>query len=98
MRIRKDESGQAIVLVAVSMAALIGFLALAVDVGGLFRDKRNLQIAADGAAMAAALDYLYYGSTTSAQAAGQAAATANGVTNGTGGAVVTVNGPPLNGP
>lgn len=93
MRIRNDESGQTIVLVALSMSVLIGFVALATDVGVLFHAKRNLQTAADGAAMAAALDYIYYGSVTSAQAAGQAAATANGVTNGTGGAVVTVRTP-----
>jgi hypothetical protein len=97
MRIRNDESGQTIVLVALSMTVLIGFLALATDVGVLFRARRNLQTAADGAAMAAALDYLYNGSVTSAQAAGQAAATANGVTNGAGGAVVTV-GSPTSGP
>ena len=98
MRIRNDESGQAIVLVALTMTVLIGFLALATDVGVLFRARRNLQIAADAAATAAALDYLYNGSISSAQAAGQAAATANGATNGVGGVSVTVNGPPQNGP
>lgn len=92
------ESGQALVLLAMSMLALLGFAALATDIGFMFRVRRNMQIAADAAATAAALDYLYYGSKTSAVTAGKAAATANGVTGGTNGATVTINDPPLSGP
>src|SRR5665213_2390404 len=95
---RKNESGQMLVLVALSMTVLLGFLALAVDVGLLFRSKRNMQIAADAAAVAGALDYKYNGNVTTAKAAAQVATTANGVTNGTNGAVVTINVPPVNGP
>ncbi len=80
-RILKDESGQVLVLTVLSMTVLVGFLALAIDVGMLFRAKRNMQIAADAAAIAGALDYKYNGSITSAQAAAQTAATANGVTS-----------------
>ena len=98
MKILKDENGQTLILVAVSMPVLIGFLAFAIDMGSLYRAKRNLQITADAAATAAALDYLYRGSVPSATSAAQAAATANGVTNGSGGGVVTVNSPPVNGP
>jgi uncharacterized membrane protein len=98
MIVRKSERGQALVLTGFCVVALIGFVALATDVGVLFRAKRNMQIAADAAATAAALDYLYNGSVTSAKTAGQAAASANGVTNGSGGAVVTINEPPSSGP
>src|ERR1035437_6746607 len=98
MRIWKDENGQVLVFVALSMTILLGFTALAVDIGTLFRAKRNLQIAADAGAVAAALDYYYTASKSSAVAAGKAAVTSNGVTNGTGGAVVTVNSPPASGP
>lgn len=98
MRIRDDESGHVLVLTALSMTILLGFTGLAADVGMLFDAKRNLQIAADAAATAGAVDYLYNGSTTSAQAAGQAATGLNGVTNGSGGATVTVNVPPSSGP
>jgi Flp pilus assembly protein TadG len=77
---RDNESGQALVLVALSMAVIMGFMALAIDVGLLFRSKRNLQIAADAAATAAAVNYLYYGNITTAKAAAVAAAAANGVT------------------
>lgn len=94
MRIRHDESGQVLVLAALCLTALLGFVALATDVGLLFRAKRNLQIAADAAASAGALDYLYNASNSTAIAAANAAAAQNGETNGSGGAVVTVNIPP----
>jgi Flp pilus assembly protein TadG len=81
LRIQKDEAGQVLVMTALSMTVLVGFLALAIDVGMLFRAKRNMQIAADAAAIAGALDYKYNGSITSAQTAAEAAATANGVTS-----------------
>ena len=81
LRILKDEAGQVLVMTALSMTVLVGFLALAIDVGMLFRAKRNMQIAADAAVVAGALDYKYNGSITSAQAAAEAAATANGVTS-----------------
>ena len=76
LRIQKDEAGQVLVMTALSMTVLVGFLALAIDVGMLFRAKRNMQIAADAAAIAGALDYKYNGSITSAQTAAEAAATA----------------------
>lgn len=98
MKIMRDQRGQVLVLAALSMITLLGFVALAVDVGILFRAKRNAQIAADAAAIAGALDYNYNTSVPSAKAAAQAAATANGVTNGTGGTVVTVSLPPADGP
>jgi len=55
MKIFRDESGQTIIVAAVFMALLaIGFMALAVDVGQLFRYKRMAQSAATAAALAAA--------------------------------------------
>jgi hypothetical protein len=48
--------------------------------------------------MGAAMDYLYNKSVTSAQAAGQADATRNGLTNGVNGVGVTINCPPSSGP
>lgn len=95
MRLLREQDGQALVIGALSMTAIIGFLALATDVGILFRAKRNVQIAADAAATAAAVDAKFG---LSASSAAQAAATSNGITNGVAGATVTVNSPPLNGP
>jgi Flp pilus assembly protein TadG len=55
---RKDfsqfQKGQAIVLVALMMVALTGMLALSIDVGNSFSQRRLLQTAADAAAMAGA--------------------------------------------
>jgi Flp pilus assembly protein TadG len=98
MKTLRDESGQMLILVALNMALLLAFLALAIDVGLLFHAKRQMQVAADAAAVAGALDYKYNASVTSAQTAGKAASSANGVTNGTNGAVVTINVPPKSGP
>ena len=95
LRIRRDQDGQVLILTALLMMTLLASMALAVDVGLLFRAKRNLQIVADAAATAGAQN-LNYG--LSASTAAQAAATRNGVTNGVGGAVVTVYSPPNDGP
>lgn len=80
MRRLGDESGQTLVMVALSMAVLLGFAAFATDIGVMLRAKRQAQSAADSAAIAAA-----WGLTqnTGAVAAGTAAATANGYTQGT---------------
>ena len=89
MRLWKDESGQAFVLAILSMSLLFGFMALAVDVGILFRARRNIQIAADAGAVAAAVAYKYnigLGNAIAsarAQSAGLAATSANGYANGT---------------
>jgi Flp pilus assembly protein TadG len=93
MRRLKDESGQVLVLTVLSMSLLIGFLALAVDVGTLFRAKRLMQTAADSAAIAGAQEYPY----GDWNAAAVAAAAQNGVVVANGD-VVTVNPKPLSGP
>ena len=86
MRFR-NERGQITVLTALCMAVLLGFAALATDIGALFRWKRNLQIVADAAATAAALDYykngLGTGSVASAQAAAENAISGNGLSGAT---------------
>lgn len=97
MKVFRDESGQMLVFTALTMTALLGFLALATDVGTLFRAKRQLQIAADAAATAGAMDVLFGYSNTQAIADARSAAAANGATNGSKGTVVTVNTTPLSG-
>ena len=99
MKLIRDDRGQTLVFTALSMAILLGFMALALDVSLLFRAKRRMQIAADAAATAAALDYYFTNSTTSANLMGQSAATNNGVTNGdSNGDVVAINCAPTSGP
>jgi hypothetical protein len=91
----KDESGQTLVLTAVSMTLLIGFLGLALDAGTLFRSRRQMQIAADGAAMAAATSYKFTGAVGTARTAGKNAGVVDGVPSASN---VTVNCPPQSGP
>jgi hypothetical protein len=90
MKLFRAEEGQTLVFTALSMAILLGFMGLALDVSLLFRQKRRVQTAADAAAIAAGIDYYYHGSSGtstcgvgigSIQCAAQLAATANGITD-----------------
>ena len=90
---RGSEAGQAIVVVALALVVILAILGLAVDMGYLRYTKRQLQTAADAAAMAGAAE-LPYGDVASAA---QADSASNGFTNGTNGVTVTVNNPPLSG-
>src|SRR2546426_8649910 len=51
---RRREGGQALILTVLAMAVLLGFAALAIDVGLVFEDRRGQQNAADAAALAGA--------------------------------------------
>ena len=53
-----DESGSILVIAAFGMIAIVGFAALAVDVGNLRLVRRQLQMAADAAAIAGALEVI----------------------------------------
>ena len=50
----RKQSGQAVVLVAVAVVVLTAILALALDGGGIYLDRRQIQNAADSAALAGA--------------------------------------------
>jgi len=93
MSFRKSESGNVLVLTAMCLTILMGFVAMAIDVGMLFHAHVQMQIAADAAAAAAALDYKY-GESTRVQSDATAAATQNGML-ATGSA--TINDPPTSG-
>jgi hypothetical protein len=104
----RDERGQVLVLTLLSMTVLMGFTALAVDTGVLFQAKRNMQIAADGAAMAGAVQ-LYYGPATQVQKStgktidlvkknAWAVAKLNGVDYTVSGNTVQIDYPPVDGP
>jgi Flp pilus assembly protein TadG len=106
-RRHEGESGQVLVLTAVVMAALMGFLALAIDAGMLLYQQRELQTAADAAAMAGALEVGTCGSTSNCsamQGAAKSAVTENGFstptvvtqcgTSSASGVILTVNNGP----
>ena len=50
----RNEHGQALIITLISFTVLLGFVGLAVDVGYMFYTKRQLQVAADAAALAGA--------------------------------------------
>jgi hypothetical protein len=91
MKILREESGQTLIFVALALTSVLGLVGVATDVGLLFHFKRNLQIAADGAAIAGALQLKLNPATVSSAATASAAK--NGVASG-----VTVNNPPASGP
>ena len=87
MKPLRDESGQTLVLSALLMCILMGFMALAIDVGVLFRAQRKAQTQADAAVTAGALCAVYgnafctqYGGTTW-QTVARGAATFNGMSS-----------------
>jgi len=54
----KDERGSVIIIVAVLMVVLLGMTAMAVDVGDLYQNRREMVNAADAAAMAGVQQFL----------------------------------------
>src|SRR5437868_7046408 len=53
-RVRHREPGQAIIIAATSMVALLGAMAMVIDIGIFFVVQRQLQTAADAGALAGA--------------------------------------------
>jgi len=96
VRILKEGGGQSAVWLAAFLGMLaLGFMALAVDTGYFFQQKRMAQSAADGAAIAAA-EEATAGDTGNMQAAANAIAKMNGFDPGSAvhPATVQVNSPP----
>jgi len=56
----REERGATLVFVAVSLGALLGFLALAIDLGAMFVARADAQRAADAAALAGASAFLTF--------------------------------------
>ncbi len=85
------ERGQILFLFALALVAIVAMTGLVLDGGSTFVQRRDMQNAADAAAMAGAYDYANNGSVTSAIVAAQAVAIANGYTHGVNGVSVTVS-------
>ena len=88
---RSTERGQAIVILALGMVALLAFAALAIDGGNTFVERRRAQNAADAAALAGARELWLHlsagdSSETSVRVDINAAAEDNGVADTTGSA------------
>jgi hypothetical protein len=85
-----SEAGQAIILIAITMLAMLMIVGLAIDAGQVYSARRAMQEAADAAAYAASVTLYQGGTQAQAFAAARADATTNGFTDGVAGATVTV--------
>src|SRR5437016_4623057 len=92
--------GVVLPLLVVSLAVLLGIVALVMDGGRLLDERRHAQAAADAAALAAAADlYANYTSYQGTDPSGsaKAAALASALSNSFASGAVTVNIPPQSG-
>jgi Flp pilus assembly protein TadG len=95
-RLLKDERG-AVLAFFVALPVLAGTVAVGIETGQLYRTKRQMQAAADAAALAGSVDRIAGKNNTTIVATAQYEAQRNGLQNGVNGVVVTVNAPPTSG-
>lgn len=86
----RRERGQILVVFALALLTIVAVAGLAIDAGSTFAQRRDQQIAADLAALAAANDYLINQDDDLAVARAQSVATGNGYSNGVSGTAVGV--------
>ena len=91
-----DDRGSIAIQVGLAMIAIIGMVSLGIEGGFLLLKHREMQSAADGAAMSGA-SAIGFGYPADFRMEARAVASASGFTNGVDGIVVTVNSPPLRG-
>ncbi len=99
MKANRSERGQALIIIVLSIVAIFGFAALAVDIGRIYAERRRAQSAADAAALAAAYSAANSQSDDipTIRAAAMDAAIASAVKNGYNPNQVTVHIPPIGG-
>jgi Flp pilus assembly protein TadG len=95
-RLCQDEKGTALAFLVV-IPVLAGTVAIGIETGQMYRLKRQMQGAADAAALSGAVDRLAGKNGSVITATARYEAQRNGFTNGTGSVVVTVNAPPTSG-
>jgi len=93
----RSDRGSVAIQIGIMMIAILGMVALGIEVSYLLLKHREMQSAADGAAMSGATA-LGTGSPADFRLEARAVAAAGGFTTGVDEAVVTVNSPPLSGP
>ena len=87
---RRGEGGQALIMVLLGLAAILGFVAMTIDVGLIYEGRRQQQDAADAAAIAGASAFP---DSVGAIARARDWAQRNGFVDGQNDATVTVNTP-----
>lgn len=98
LKMKKDDRGVVAIIVALSLAILIAFMGLAVDVGNAFLVRTQMQAAADSAALAGANSLANGGNKDTAIAISSDLVTQNGFRGGVESNVVVVSIPPGSGP
>lgn len=93
----RDEAGT-IVMYAVAVPVFAGVVAVGAETGNFYRVKRQMQNAADAAALSASIDSVAGKSSAAIATDALYQAQRNGFTNGVDNVTVTVNSPPLSGP
>src|ERR1700722_512553 len=88
-------SGQVLLLATMVIVVLVGMVALATDIGILWSERRQMQLAADAAAIAGVSALRNSANVTSAA---RNVASLDGFTNSVNNTTVTVNNPPAAGP
>ena len=96
-RVLKSESGSMITVAAV-LPLLLGTAGLAIDTGRLYVTKRQMEIAADAAALAGSFDRLAGKTTATITSTALYEARRNGFQNGVENVSIAVNSPPSSGP
>ncbi len=97
-RVKAGERGQVLVLFVFALALLMGFVALSIDVGLAYVNRREMMNAADAAVLAGAARLKEGASPVVAAAEAQEFAESNGYVNGEGDVSVSINVPPSSGP
>jgi len=87
---RESEDGQAIILIALTLLAMLMMVGVAIDAGQVYSARRAMQEAADAAAYAGSVTLYQGGTQTQAFAAARADATTNGFTDGVASTTITV--------
>ena len=95
---RRNEAGQTLIMFALGLAVLLGMAALTIDVGLAYVARRDMQNAADAAALAGADVLLEGQSFALAASAARDLALQNGYDNAAADVTVTISIPPTSGP
>ena len=95
-RLGRDELGSVVSLLVV-VPVLVGTVALGVETGQFYQAKRQMQGAADAAALAGSLDRIAGKDAATIEATARYEAQRNGFQNAVNGVTVTVNSPPTSG-
>lgn len=95
-RLRRDDSGSVLSILVV-VPVLVGAVALGVETGEMYRVKRQMQNAADAAALSGSVDRMAGLDSATITATARYEAQRNGFQNSVNGVVVTVNAPPTSG-